>query len=62
MANYYGNARSNYFTVKDVYAFEEALSEIPGIETIRQGDKFGILVSGDDYGGWPSYMMDEQDN
>lgn len=63
MANYYASARSNYFRVKDIEAFEAAMH--PGIEvsyeghvpdghTPEPGTRICLLCHGD--GGWPSQI------
>jgi len=54
MANYYGNARSNYFAVKDTDAFVAAFAEVPDVELVEDGGKWTMLVSGGDDSGWPS--------
>ena len=38
MANYYGQARTNYFEVKDAEAFVAEMSELP-VEVLTQEDK-----------------------
>ncbi len=60
MANYYGSARSNYFIVKDADVFEKALEHVPDIEIDKEGDKYCILVTGGDFGGWPSSIWDDE--
>ena len=63
MANYYASARSNYFKVKNKENFFNALAEVPDI-TIHSGadDTYCILVDGGDWGGWPNWALDEDDN
>lgn len=58
MANFYGNARSNYFEVKDVDAFEAAMAKLPDITVIAQGGLVGIMVDNGDSGCFPSWMYD----
>jgi len=76
MANYYGSARTNYFKVKDMEAFDKALENVPDIEVVREnippysaegivpeGFDFGgvgVLVSDGDCGGFPSFGFDEE--
>ena len=62
MANFYGSCRTNYFTVKDNEAFEEAMSEISGIEVITEGDKYGLLGDDPDGGTWPGWIWDDEGN
>jgi hypothetical protein len=53
MANYYGEARTNYFNVKDEEAFLSAMSEIPGIDV--QQDKDGFVILGNDCDGYNTW-------
>jgi len=63
MANYYASARSNYFRVKNPEAFMEEMFNVPDITIHGDNEKgFCILVDGGDYGGWPSWALDEDDN
>ena len=48
MANYYANCRSNHFKVKDMSAFEEDMSKIPGIEVIKNESDDSYCILGDD--------------
>lgn len=62
MADWYGTARSNYFQVRDETAFR-AWAEKRGLhvfESRTAGDSptFFGFYSEDQYGGWPSYEMD----
>lgn len=68
MAVWTGTARSNYFAVKDLQAFREAVDrEIPDVD-IQEGDPDGeyrgkvcLIVGRDsDSGGWPSTRYDEE--
>lgn len=62
MANYYGNARSNYFKVKDVEAFKkEFIDKINGLEFIENNVGVGFLVTENDCGGIPCCMVDPKD-
>ena len=55
MANYYGNTRSNYFRVKNVAAFTEAMEAMEvEVWTRQDTDQVGITCLGDS-GAWPSY-------
>jgi hypothetical protein len=61
MADWYGQARSNYFRVKDEEAFRLALGEVD-IEVYSDSDGRVCLLSEDEYGGWPSWIYgDEED-
>jgi hypothetical protein len=63
MANYYGNARSNYFRVKDDEAFIDAMENIPSIELIHEENgTFVILGDDPDGAGWPSWAYDEEND
>jgi len=64
MANFYATARSNYFTVKDLNAFREALEPV-SIE-IRERENGTVMIhpySCSDYGGWPGpdYYDEQRD-
>jgi len=43
MADYYANARSNLFEVKDINAFEKKIEVIDGIELLREGNGVCLL-------------------
>lgn len=47
MANYYCTARSNYFKVKDIKAFDE-WCKVFNVEKIDKEDKVGFLCNSDD--------------
>lgn len=53
MANYYASARSNYFKVKDLTAFIEAIKPFP-IKIYEHTDGSLCLLSDND-GGWSWY-------
>lgn len=56
MANYYANARSNYFAVKDVEAFKAAMPSEIGVWTDNQGlARVAIFAEGADGNGWQSH-------
>lgn len=64
MANYYGQARTNYFAVKDGQAFEDEMAKLP-VEVITQetedGQKlYGFLDSNQDGAGLDYYVWDEE--
>jgi hypothetical protein len=61
MANWYGSARSNQFTVTDMDGLKHALAPFGDIEIAERGDKVCLLVTDGDYGGWRSVVFDEQD-
>lgn len=64
MANWYGSARSNYFAVKDLTAFE-AWAAGAGLHVLRAKDgsgKVGICPGEwSDDGGWPVLYDDADD-
>jgi len=67
MANWYGTARSNYFTVKDKKAFSLWLEKFPDLEvrSKQQRDEpeyFMIFSTCPDTGGWPSWMWADDEN
>ena len=55
MANYYSSARTNYFRVKDVDAFNKWIKQFSGLETIVHETEgtIGILFDGES--GVPSF-------
>lgn len=63
MANYYGQARTNYFEVKDAEAFLAEMSKLP-VEVITEEDKetgktlYGFLDANQDGAGLDSYVYD----
>ena len=59
MANFYAHARSNYFEVKDMDAFEKEMATLPDITVINQGDLVGVMVDNGDSGCFPSWRYDE---
>lgn len=59
MANWYGQARSNYFKVKDIEAFKEALSPVEIEVSYSPENDNCMIMSNDEYGGWPSQYYDE---
>jgi hypothetical protein len=59
MANWYGQARSNYFKVKDIEAFKEALSPVEIEVSYSPENDNCMIMSTDEYGGWPSQYYDE---
>ena len=59
MANFYGHARSNYFEVKDMDAFEKEMSNLPDLTVIHQGDLVGVMVDNSDSGCFPSWKYNE---
>jgi len=60
MANFYGTARSNYFEVKDLAAFEAAMAKLPDLEVIHRDELVGIMVNDGDSGCFPSFTYDEE--
>lgn len=63
MANYYGQARTNYFAVKDGKAFEEEMANLP-VEVITQTTKdgrtlYGFLDGNQDGAGLETLIWDE---
>jgi hypothetical protein len=61
MADWYGQARSNYFRVKDEEAFRLALDEVD-IEVCSDSEGRVCLLSEDEYGGWPSWIYGDEDS
>ena len=66
MANYYGQARTNYFQVKDLKAWREELSNYP-VELIETKDddgtiKVGFMDANDDGAGLDWQLYDEEGN
>ena len=64
MANYYGQARTNYFAVKDGQAFEDEMAKLP-VEVITQTNDdglklYGFLDSNQDGAGLDYYVWDEE--
>ena len=60
MANFYGTARTNYFEVKDLEAFETAMGRLPDLEIIYNNGLVGLMVDYGDSGCFPSYTYDEE--
>ena len=58
MADWYGQARSNYFRVKDESAFRESFRALE-VEVITNSEGKVGLLSRADYGGWPSFIFSE---
>lgn len=54
MANWYGASRSNYFKVKDVAAFKEAMSNYEVNVWDADDEGFALGAATED-GSWPSY-------
>jgi hypothetical protein len=66
MANYYGQARTNYFQVKDLKAWRDELSNYP-VELIEQKlddgtIKVGFMDANPDGGGLDWQLYDEEGN
>lgn len=63
MANYYASARSNYFRVKDIDAFEKWVESVPGLGIFtkeKDGETlYAIYDDGPDACGWPSYDYED---
>ncbi len=58
MTNYCGEARTNYFRVKDLKKFEADLERIPGIDLVQRGVHFAIICTTGE--GLPT--LDHDDN
>ena len=59
MANFYGQARSNYFKVKDLEAFRAALGE--HCEIVEEGDTVAVFPNDEnDDGMFPSSVYNEE--
>lgn len=54
MADWWGFSRSNYFRVKDKQAFMAWLSDT-GEVTILHEQNGSIAITGENFGGWPTY-------
>ena len=62
MANYYGEARTNYFHVKDEEAFLKAMEDVPGIDIQSDANGFVILGNDDDgYNTWYKWTVDDEE-
>ena len=66
MANYYGQARTNYFQVKDLNAWRQELTGYP-VELIEQKlddgtIKVGFMDANEDGGGLDWQLYDEEGN
>ena len=61
MANYYGSARTNYFEVKELEAFKEAMDGLGcDMEVYQQGEGGLVaLLVHDENGMFPSQRFDE---
>lgn len=59
MSNWEGAARSNYFRVKDLEAFKNAMVSI-GLAVIEADDRVMVHPWGED--GWPSSTVDHDDS
>lgn len=63
MANYYASARSNYFRVNDPEGLQESLPDGVELHTSSiEPDLVCMLVTCPDQGGWPTWVIDEDDN
>jgi hypothetical protein len=64
MSNWYGTARSNYFSVKDRKVFEDWALEhnLKVFNKIENGNSTFAIAPNDtsDSGGWPSEIYDEE--
>jgi hypothetical protein len=59
MANYIETSRTNYFRVKDLEAFEDAIAPYGGV-TVVHGDNNSIALLGDEY--FPDTGWDDDGN
>lgn len=65
MANYYGQARTNYFAVKDEQAFREDIKNYP-VELIERKNEetgetlFGFLDASSDGAGLDNFIWNEE--
>jgi len=68
MANYYATARSNYFKVKDIAAFQKTINrQIPGVGVHVFNDKTNaVMIDASEFtdnGAWPtSRWIDDSDD
>lgn len=58
MANYYGHGRTNYFRVKDVQAFTEALPA--DFEVVSGSDGKVAVLARNESGGWVEYVWADE--
>ena len=58
MANYYANARSNYFRVKDPASFKETMAvyDVEVHENSNEANTFCLLAANADGAVWPSWV------
>lgn len=59
MANFNGTARSNYFLVKDIAAFQAWVESVPGLVSSPTGDLQMIYSDDPDEGCWPCHYYDD---
>lgn len=60
MATWYGQARSNYFRVKDEDEFARWVESVRGLELISDGEGRLGLLSTDEFGHWPVSSYNEE--
>jgi hypothetical protein len=65
MANYFASARTNYFSVKDVAAFRDALKDLPVEICVGHGEasnlsRVCVLCRDEDGAGWPTQRYDDE--
>jgi len=61
MANYTGKGRTNYFKVKDLDAFIEAISQLPvEYHFDAKGEALMVMDDDPDGGGWNNGYWDEE--
>ncbi len=61
MANYYEKARTNYFKVKDIAAFNDWVNKFTGLDVVVQEQEGTVSILFDEESGVPSFYYDEND-
>ncbi len=61
MANYYEKARTNYFKVKDIAAFNDWVNKFTGLDVVVQKQEGTVSILFDEESGVPSFYYDEND-
>ncbi len=61
MANYYEKARTNYFKVKDIAAFNDWANKFTGLDVVVQEQEGTVSILFDEESGVPSFYYDEND-
>jgi hypothetical protein len=59
MANYYGHARTSYFEVRDLEAFQAAVEPLEVEVVVEDGHPERVALLSNDDGGWPDQYWNE---